>query len=56
MVDIPDDKTVKEILMKLKSIYEKYHYVKISEEIIDLIMNLTKKYIYDRNEPYLSLS
>lgn len=42
MVDIPDDKTVKEILMKLKSIYEKYHYVKISEEIIDLIMNLTK--------------
>ena len=55
MVDIPDDKTVKEILMKLKSIYEKYHYVKISEEIIDLIMNLTKKYIYDRNEPDKSI-
>lgn len=55
MVDTPSDKTVKEILMKLKTIYEKYHYVKISEEIIDLIMNLTKKYIYDRNEPDKSI-
>ena len=35
--------------------YEKFHYVKISEEIIDLIIDLTKKYIYDRNEPDKSI-
>ncbi|MCM1370566.1 MAG: ATP-dependent Clp protease ATP-binding subunit [Clostridium sp.] len=54
-VSAPDNNTVKDILMKLKTIYEKYHYVKISEEIIDLIMTLTKKYIYDRNEPDKSI-
>ncbi len=55
IVDTPNNETVKEILMKLKSIYEKFHYVKISEEIIDLIIDLTKKYIYDRNEPDKSI-
>lgn len=55
LVDTPNEETVKEILMKLKGIYEKYHYVKISEEIIDLIISLTKKYIYDRNEPDKSI-
>ena len=51
VIETPDEKTVKEILMNLKSIYEKYHYVKINEEIIDLIINLSNKYIYDRNQP-----
>lgn len=51
LVDVPSTKVVKEILMRLKDIYESYHFVSISEEMIDLIMTLSSKYIYDRNEP-----
>lgn len=52
-VDInePDDKTLKNILMKLKSTYEDYHHVYIGEEKIDLIIKLSNKYIYDRKQP-----
>ncbi|MDD2490064.1 MAG: ATP-dependent Clp protease ATP-binding subunit [Bacilli bacterium] len=50
-VEAPKEEMVKKILLKLKSIYEGYHQVSISEEIIDLIINLTEKYIYDRNQP-----
>ena len=35
----------KNILLKLKPIYEKYHGVYISDSIIDLIVNLANKYI-----------
>ena len=55
LVDIPSVNTVKEILMKLKPIYEKYHSTKISDEIIDLIISLSNRYIYDRNEPDRSI-
>lgn len=55
MVDIPEKNIVKDILMKLKEIYEKYHFVQISEEMIDLIIDLSGKYIYDRNEPDRSI-
>lgn len=55
IVEAPDKKTVKDILMKLKPIYEKYHFVKIKEEIIDLIIELSNKYIYDRKEPDKSI-
>lgn len=55
IVEAPDKKTVKNILMKLKPIYEKYHFVKIKEEIIDLIIELSNKYIYDRKEPDKSI-
>lgn len=51
MVDIPSKKVVKEILMRIREIYEAYHFVNISEEMIDLIILLSDKYIYDRNEP-----
>ena len=51
LVEIPDKKVVRDILMKLKGIYEKFHLVKISDEIIDLIIELSEKYIYDRNQP-----
>ena len=51
LVEIPNRQTVKDILMKLKGIYEKFHLVEISEEIIDLIIDLSEKYIYDRNQP-----
>ena len=55
MVDIPSREIVKDILMKLKAIYEKYHFVEMSEEMIDLIIDLSGKYIYDRNEPDRSI-
>ncbi len=51
LVEIPNKKVVRDILMKLKGIYEKFHLVKISDEIIDLIIELSEKYIYDRNQP-----
>lgn len=44
------DKT-KEILLKLKPIYEEYHNVTIKDEIINEIINLTEKYIYNRYRP-----
>ena len=51
MIDIPDNKTTKKILMNLKEIYEGYHSVIINDDIIDLIITLTDKYIYDRCNP-----
>lgn len=50
-IETPSLETIKDILMKLKPIYEEYHLVNISEEIIDLIISLSEKYIYDRNQP-----
>ena len=54
-VETPNKETVKDILMKLKPIYEEYHLVKIEDNIIDLIINLSEKYIYDRNQPDKSI-
>ena len=51
MIDIPDNKTTKKILMNLKEIYEGYHSVIINDDIIDSIITLTDKYIYDRCNP-----
>ncbi|MBQ6547155.1 MAG: ATP-dependent Clp protease ATP-binding subunit [Bacilli bacterium] len=39
------------ILKRLRPIYENYHMVKISDEIIDKIVSLSDKYIYDRRFP-----
>lgn len=50
-VEEPSENTVKEILTKLKSTYETYHNVQVGEDIIDLIIKLSNKYIYDRNQP-----
>ena len=55
MINEPSKKTVKSILMNLKDIYEGYHKVIIDEDIIDLIINLSSKYIYNRNEPDRSI-
>ena len=55
LVKEPDLKAVKSILMNLKSIYEGFHSVIIDEEIIDLIINLSNKYIYNRREPDRSI-
>lgn len=55
LIQTPNKVTVKEILSKLKPIYEKYHNVIISEEILDLIVDLSERYIYDRNQPDKSI-
>lgn len=54
-VNAPDNKQVKDILLKLKPIYEKYHFVELDEDIINLIIDLSSKYIYDRYEPDRSI-
>lgn len=50
-VEAPNKETVKDILRKLKTIYEKYHFVTISDSMLDLIIELSEKYVYDRNQP-----
>lgn len=50
-IESPNRETIKEILFKMREIYEEYHLVKISDEMIYLIMELSDKYIYDRKEP-----
>lgn len=55
VVEVPNKETVQNILTKLKPIYESYHNVKISNEIIDKIIELSEKYIYDRNQPDKSI-
>ena len=54
-IEEPDKKTVKKILMNLKSLYESFHHVIIDEEIIDLIIEKADKYIYNRYEPDKSI-
>ena len=55
LIKEPDMETVRNILLNLKGIYEGFHNVVISEEIIDLIINLSLKYIYNRKEPDKSI-
>ena len=54
-VEVPEKKQVREILTKIKPIYEKFHKVTVPQEIINLITDLSEKYIYDRNEPDKSI-
>lgn len=51
VIETPDKATVKDILMRLKEIYEMFHRVQIEEDIIDLIIELADRYIHDRNQP-----
>lgn len=51
MIEEPDlDKTLS-ILFKLKPIYEKFHKVKLDDEIVKKIVDLSNKYVYDRHQP-----
>lgn len=54
-IKAPNTNQVKNILKKLKPIYEKYHFVEIEDSIIDTIIELSNKYIYDRYEPDKSI-
>ena len=51
MIDEPSVNKTKEILKKLKSLYEAYHFVSISDDIIDLIVELSDTYIYNYYQP-----
>ncbi len=50
-VNEPSVDETKNILLKIKPIYEKYHNVIISDEMINSIIKLSEKYIFDRNRP-----
>ena len=51
IVDEPTSKECFEILRGIKSYYEDFHKVKISDEILKQAVNLSKKYIHDRFLP-----
>lgn len=55
MVEEPTKEKTKEILKKLKPLYEAYHFVSLSDEIIDLIVDLTDTYIYEYYQPDKSI-
>ena len=50
-IEEPSIEKTKDILLQLKPIYEEYHNVIINNEIINQIINLTEKYIYNRYRP-----
>lgn len=54
-IEEPNKENLKNILMNLKCIYESFHGVKISEDVIDKIIILSDRYIYDRYEPDKSI-
>ena len=47
----PDDVQVYDILLKLRPIYESYHGVKIGDDELKLIIELSNRYIYERKQP-----
>lgn len=51
MIEEPDNENVKNIIYKLKPIYENYHHVTIKNNILDLLIELTNKYIHNYKNP-----
>ncbi len=54
-IKVPDKKTLKHILLKLRDTYSSYHKAHISDDIIDYIIELSDKYIKNRYEPDKSI-
>ena len=54
-IEEPSYEKTLEILTKLKPIYEKFHNVILQPELLDEIVKLSAKYIYDRSEPDKSI-
>ena len=50
-IEEPKKELVYEILEKLRPLYEEYHGVKVSDEILKSIITLTDKYVFDRKQP-----
>lgn len=51
LIKEPTEESIKEIIYRLKPIYEKYHKVTVSNEIVELLLKITKKYIHNRQDP-----
>ena len=51
IIEEPKNDEVREIIFNLKPIYEKYHSVEISNELVELIIKLANKYIKNRKNP-----
>ncbi len=51
LVQEPNLKETLNILKKIKPIYENFHGVIISDDMIESIVNLSNKYIFDRKNP-----
>lgn len=54
-IEEPSYEKTLEILTKLKPIYEKFHKVILQPELLDDIVKLSARYIYDRSEPDKSI-
>ena len=54
-IEEPSYEKTLEILTKLKPIYEKFHKVILQPELLEEIVKLSAKYIYDRSEPDKSI-
>ncbi|MDE5587415.1 MAG: ATP-dependent Clp protease ATP-binding subunit, partial [Bacilli bacterium] len=50
-VEEPTEETVYEILTKLRPLYEEYHHVQVSDDILNSIISLTNRYVNDRKQP-----
>lgn len=50
LTNLQDDE-IRTILLSVKSTYEKFHAITLSEEIIDTCITLCKKYVTDRDMP-----
>lgn len=55
IIEEPSEKEIINILSKIKSDYEKFHNVRIPNEILKQIPILSKKYIFGRSEPDKSI-
>ena len=55
LIKEPNLEETKNILTKIKNIYENYHQVTIPSSIINNIVNLSDKYIFDRKNPDKSI-
>jgi ATP-dependent Clp protease ATP-binding subunit ClpC len=51
IVNEPDAQSTKEILMGLKQTYEDFHGVQISEESVEIAINLSRRYILNKHLP-----
>ena len=55
LVEEPNEEATIDILKKLKPIYEHYHNVVIPDNVIERLVKLTTKYIYNRHNPDKSI-
>ncbi len=51
----PNNNNTLKILLRLRELYEDYHHVKISDEILQYIIELTDKYICNQKNPDKSI-